>query len=214
VSGFESSQTFEDPLFRTDTTTDEAGNTISTNYRLNSVTTTQSFNGGTLEHVSTLDSLGRVVNRQSYNGSTYDTVQTSYDAMGRVFFVSAPFSCSTVGGCSSSTGTTTTFDAASRVHTVTDANSEVTTYTFTAGTGGADVQSVLTPTPSGDQSTSGKTRVQEFNGLGQLTSVCEVNAYSDKAACGQAIAANGYKTTYSYDALGNFERGHARLTDP
>jgi len=48
VSGFESSQTFEDPLFRTDTTTDEAGNTISTNYRLNSVTTTQSFNGGTV----------------------------------------------------------------------------------------------------------------------------------------------------------------------
>ena len=63
--------------------------------------------------------------------------------------------------------------------------------------------SALTPTPTGDQSTNGKTRVQEFNGLGQLKSVCEVNTYTDKAACGQTIAANGYVTNYGYDALGH-----------
>ena len=88
------------------------------------------FNGGTLEQGSTLDSLGRIVNQQTANGSPYDTVQTKYDNMGRVTFVSAPFSCNSVEGCSNSTGTTTQFDGASRVHIVTDANGGVTTYTY------------------------------------------------------------------------------------
>ena len=203
VSGQESSQTYGDPLFRMDSHTDESGTVVSTNYRLNRVTTTQPFNGGTLTHVRTLDGLGRVVNNQTYNGSTYDTVQTSYDSMERVSFVSVPFSCATVGGCSYTTGTNTTYDAASRVHTITNANNGVTTYTYTAGPAGADVTSVLTPTPSGDQSANGKARVQEFDGLGRLKSVCEVNAFSDKTACGQTISSNGYITAYTHDALGN-----------
>jgi RHS repeat-associated protein len=205
VSGFASAQTYNDPLFRMDTHTDEAGNTITTDYRLNITTTTEPFNGSSLDHWTTLDSLGRPVNDQTYNGTNYDTVQTTYDAMGRVSFVSVPFPCSTIGNCSYSYGTTTTYDAASRVSTVTDNvyNGTVThTYSVQAGKGTVDL-SVLTPTPAGDQSTNGKRRAMQYNGLEQLINVCEINSNSDSSACGLGLSNTGYVTTYSYDALGN-----------
>jgi RHS repeat-associated protein len=210
VSGYSTSQTYGDPLWRMDSYKDEYGIVTNTNYRLNSITTTESFSnaGGTVNiaRIKTLDSLGRVISEQTQNGSNYDTVATRYDAMGRVFFRSSPFSCATKGNCTPGAGTTTTYDAAGRVHTITDANNGVTTFTYTAGTSGADVESVLTPTPSGDQAnppTGGKTRVDEFNGLGQLKRVCEVNTYSDAITCGQTISNNGYATEYDYDAAGN-----------
>jgi RHS repeat-associated protein len=204
VSGYISSQTFNDPFFRKDSHTDEDGILVKKNYRLNRVTTSEAFNGGTLEHISTLDSLGRVVNEQTQNGSSYDTVQTSYDAMGRISFVSAPFSCGTAGGCSSTIGTTTTYDAAGRIHTVTDANGGIITHSYSvqANVGNVDL-SVLTPTPSGDQTVTGKTRALQTNGLGELIAVCEVNTYGDAAACGLGLSNFGYVTNYFYDALGN-----------
>ena len=207
VSGQESSQTYGDPLFRMDSHTDESSTVVTTNYRLNRVTTTQPFNGGTLTHVKTLDGLGRVVIDQTYNGSTnYDTVQTTYDAMGRVSFVSVPFACSTIGNCSYSYGTTTTYDAASRVSTVTNnvyIGAKVAhTYSVQAGAGTVDL-SVLTPTPANDQSINGKRRAMQYNGLGQLINVCEINSNSDSSACGLGLSNSGYVTTYSYDALGN-----------
>jgi RHS repeat-associated protein len=156
--------------------------------------------------VKTLDGLGRVVNNQTYKGSTnYDTVQTTYDAMGRVSFVSVPFPCSTIGNCSDSSGTTTTYDAAGRVSTVADNvyyGTVTHTYSVQAGTGTVDL-SALTPTPANDQSRNGKRRAMQYNGLGQLINVCEINSNSDSSACGLGLSNTGYVTTYRYDALGN-----------
>jgi RHS repeat-associated protein len=208
VSGYSSSQTYADPLWRMDSHTDESGTVVGTNYRLDSITTTTPNPSGTgnITTYSILDSLGRPYLHQVYNGSTYDTVLTKYDAMGRAYFVSAPFICTAQDyrTCTSTTGTTTQWDAAGRVFTVKDANTGTTTHTYTVtSTHGLIDQSVLSPTPTGDQSTNGKQRAMQYNGLGQLISVCEVNVYSDAGSCGFGIAGqNGYLTTYNYDAAG------------
>jgi YD repeat-containing protein len=116
--------------------------------------------------------------------------------------VSAPFTCNTAGGCSSSVGTNTTYDALGRLYQVTDANLGTTTHTYSAQAGLIDL-SVLTPTPSGDQSTNGKTRASLYNSLGELVDVCEVNTYSDASACNLGTGTNGYLTSYTYDAMGH-----------
>jgi RHS repeat-associated protein len=210
VNGYGSSQTYGDPLWRMDSSTDAYGSTTSTTYQLNSTTSTKTFSNATgnvsITRVVTLDSLGRVISEQTQNGSTYDTVATRYDVMGRPYFKSWPFSCATKGNCTPGNGTTIIYDAAGREKTVTDGNGGTTTYTYTAGTSGTTVQSVLTPTPSGDQTLNGKQRALMYNGLGQLVTACEVNAYSDAGPCPGSIGVNGYITNYSYNALGNLLR--------
>src|SRR6185437_5268487 len=52
------------------------------------------------------------------------------------------------------------------------------------------------------------TRISQVNGLGQLSSVCEVTSATDAAgnapaACGLDLAATGFLATYQHDALGN-----------
>jgi hypothetical protein len=43
----------------------------------------------------------------------------------------------------------------------------------------------------------------EYDGLGRLTSVCEMSStLSNVGPCGQTIAQTSYLTTYTYDALG------------
>ncbi len=56
---------------------------------------------------------------------------------------------------------------------------------------------------------AGSQRISQTDGLGRLTSVCEVTSATQGGPngtpydCGQAIDATGFLTNYSYDALGN-----------
>jgi len=203
-SGFPSSQTYDDPWLRIDTATDAAGNTVTIKRGLNNRVETTPFNSNiTLTHIVSLDGLGRTVDDQTFNGTYYDTVQTAYDNMGRVSYVSAPFQCATAGYCTGGAGTTWTYDAAGRVYIVQDANGGTITHTYAADSSGVWTKTVLTPTPSGDQSTNGKTAITLTNGLGQQMESCAVNTYSDASACGSGFSGNGYITSYTYDALGD-----------
>jgi hypothetical protein len=43
----------------------------------------------------------------------------------------------------------------------------------------------------------------EYDGLGRLTSVCEITSASGSGSCGQSNPATGLLTKYSYNALGD-----------
>ena len=88
---------------------------------------------------------------------------------------------------------TTTYDALGRVLTVTDEDGGTVTYTYTNN----DVLQKL----SGTQTFQ---KQFEYDGLGRLTSVCEISsALTGVGACGQKVPQTGYLTQYTYDALGH-----------
>src|SRR5439155_19068124 len=71
-----------------------------------------------------------------------------------------------------------------------------TTYSYS----GNDVFVTIGPAPTGENS---KRRQLEYDGLGRLTSVCEITSASGSGACGQNSSQTGFWTKYTYDTLGN-----------
>jgi len=163
------------------------------------IESTLDFNGttSTVDVRTTLDGLGRtrITQRQQGQGSAnYDSVETYYDALGRPYEVSVPYSAAAGVGYSGSTFTTTTYDAMSRPTLVTDGDGGALGYTYS----GNDVLVTIGPAPSGENA---KKRQLEYSGLGQLTSVCEVTSSSGSGNCAQNTAKTGYWTKYTYDVL-------------
>ena len=148
---------------------------------------------------TTVDGLGRPIlqqRRQGPSASNYDTVETDYDSLGRVKKVTLPFSTTAGATNSSAAGTTTQYDALSRVKNSTDSGNGTTSYTYTNN----DVLVAVGPPPTGENL---KQRQLEYDGLGRLASVCEITSAIQSGTCAQALAATGYWTKYSYDVLGD-----------
>lgn len=170
---------------------------------------TLSFNGGnsTSDMLTTLDGLGRTHVQQTRRGpvsTTFDSVETDYDSIGRVSKVTLPYSGSAGQTNSTIAATTTTYDALSRPLTVADGGLGSITYSYgTVGSQQNDVLVTQKPAPTGENT---KARQLESDGLGRLTSICEVTAGTAAwpgAACGQNTAQTGYLTKYTYDPMGN-----------
>jgi RHS repeat-associated protein len=165
----------------------------------------------TLNTKTLLDSFGRVTQTQlnsDPNCPSGDKTDTTYDALGRIFTVSNSY-CTT---SDPTYGTTTyAFDALGRTTQVTqpDGNTVLTTYTGRA-------------TQAQDEGNGSQrvTRISQADGLGRLTSVCEVapgpfvgsggtsspsliGSGGTPVSCGQDIAATGFLTSYQFDALDN-----------
>jgi RHS repeat-associated protein len=152
-----------------------------------------------VDGLTTLDGLGRPHLQQTKQGpiaANYDTVETDYDSLGRVSRVTVPYSGTSGQTNSSGPATATTYDALSRPLVVTDAGNGTVSYTYTQN----DTYISAGPAPSGENA---KRRQLEYNGLGQLSSVCEVTSSTPSGSCGQTTSATGYLTKYVYDALGN-----------
>jgi RHS repeat-associated protein len=200
-----------DPLFRETGITDPTGQTITISYTRglnnNSTSTSQPFQAMTMKHGLYYNGFGMPVVEQTWNGSSYDTLIKKYDGLGRLIFVSTPFTCSSSPySCSSAIGTTISYDALGRVLTQTDANGGIETHTYTQGTsstGGLWEHINVSPTPSGDRTTGDKSKIILTNGIGQITEECFINGYSDATACGGPFGGNGYKTTYEYNPNGD-----------
>jgi RHS repeat-associated protein len=147
------------------------------------------------------DGLGRGVrsfsNDPQDSSNPWMTVDTQYDALGRVSRVSNPYRSA---GCTSALNpsgrwTTSGYDALGRVKTVTTPDGAVVTTDY----GGNQVRVT-------DQ--SGKSRLSASDALGRLTDVWELTV-SDQwtqtvSFGGQSLT--GYHTVYKYDALGNLRR--------
>jgi len=161
------------------------------------------FNGSvsTDDELTTLDPLGRPIIDQRRNGqqsTTFDSVQSVYDAMGRVTTVSMPYSAA--AGVSAPAGTavtTTTYDALSRPIKVVDGGGGEADYNY--------VENDVTSTVVGIAGAPSVVRQDENDGLGRLRSVCEITggvAGWPNGPCGQTAGRSGYLTAYTRNALG------------
>ncbi len=187
---------------RLTSTTDRGGYT--TNITYNSPTLSnayQLFNGGNsiVSDAVTLDWLGRqhIHQAQQYPASgTYDSVETDYDSLGRMSRVTLPYVAGLQGTNASGPAVTTTYDALGRPLTVVDGGGGRTSYSYSNN----DVLVTVGPAPAGENA---KRRQLEYDALGRLTLVCEITSAAGSGSCGQSTAATGFRTLYSYDALGN-----------
>jgi YD repeat-containing protein len=208
-----------DPYYwRKDSVTDPTGAAVNFCYGLLSGTTctrnaTQvesylNFNSGnsSVDTLTTVDGLARPHVVQTRKGpsstsSNFDTVETDYDALGRVSKVTLPFSAAAGGTSSSAPGTSTQYDPLNRFTSVTDSGGGSTAYTYYPNND--DVLVSRGPQPSGENL---KKRQFEYDGLGRVISVCEVTSGTSTypgGNCAQQNPQTGYYTTYSYDANGN-----------
>src|ERR1700722_6894265 len=182
-----------DPYYRPLSLTDPLNNAA--NFAYSPATFESVMNFGTVstsDSLTTTDGFGHqllVQHRQAQGSSSFDTVQYVYDANFRNSSVSLPCSVAAGTGCSTAT-TTTTYCRLGRPLTVTDGGGGTVSYTYVKNDG---LQSV------------GPTQIfqkqLEYDGLGRLTSVCEITSASGSGACGQANSATGFLTKYTYDAL-------------
>ena len=160
---------------------------------------TLTFNNGNsvVDSRTTLDTLGRPHVQQKRQGpasSSYDSTETDYDKLGRVNRVTVPYSGTAGQTSSTAPSTTTTYDALSRVLIVTDGGGGTNTSSYNQN----DALVTIGPAPSGENT---KRRQLEYDGLGRLTSVCEITGTSGSGSCAQGTPQTGFWTKYSYDAL-------------
>jgi len=201
---------YSNVFWRPYSTTDNAGTTTDYFYYLNSSNQQfqtenkyhTAFNGGssTVDILNTNDGFGRSVFQQTKQGpsaTNFDTMATCYDAFNRVSQTTLPYAASAaISGAQSCSnpGTSFSYDALNRALNVSDSGGGLTTYAYSEN----DVlQTLSSPTQA---------KQQEYDGLGQLVSVCEVTAGTAPfpgGSCNQNVGKTGYLTKYVHDTLGN-----------
>jgi RHS repeat-associated protein len=167
-------------------------------------------NNSTVDILTTLDGLGRLRVKQTRQGpglSNFDSVETDYDQLGRVSRATVPYSGTASQTNSSVAATTTTYDAVGRPLTILDGGNGTTVYYYgQPGSQNNDVLVTRSPAPTWDSENT-KRRQFEYDGLGRLTSVCEVTAGTmpwPGGNCAQNTPnTTGYLTKYTYDPMGN-----------
>jgi RHS repeat-associated protein len=199
-----------DNMFRPLTITRGDGGSTSVSYNdltlpLSVTATTAITSSANEVTTAVFDDLYRQSRRMTANAEAtpYDQVDTCYDVLGRVSFKSYPYQGSGLGTpkvCSGA-GDSFNYDALARVLQVThsDGTSALTSYTARA-----------TQVQDEGNGTHRVSRISQTDGLGRLSSLCEVSSTTlpvgsspTPSACGQDIAATGFLTTYSYDPLDN-----------
>jgi RHS repeat-associated protein len=192
-------------FWRPATTQDQLTNQINFTYTGQTAfesSLTFNSNNSTSDTLVTFDGLGRghiSQTKQGPSSASYDSVETDYDVVGRRSRVTQPYSGTTGQTNSSAPSTTTQYDALSRPTLVTDAGTGTVSYSYSQN----DVYQTLSPAPTGEKT---KQRQMEYDGLGRVTSVCEVTSGTTAwpgGNCAQNSSKTGYWTKYTYDANGN-----------
>jgi RHS repeat-associated protein len=190
-----------DPFYRPLSIVDPLLNT--TGFTYPSPTTSESamnFNGtlSTTDVLTTTDGLGRNMfaqKRQSQTSTYFDSTQTTYswNSTGLFTTQTVPYSGTAAQPAPNGTAVTTVqYDALGRPITITDGGGGTTAYTYPQN----DVLVITGPTQNFQKQL-------EYDGLGRLTSVCEITSASGSGSCGQSNSKTGFLTKYSYDALAN-----------
>jgi RHS repeat-associated protein len=158
----------------------------------------QNFNSGNSasDFRTTVDGFGRLIlsqRLQAPGATNYDTAESDYNNVGQPSRSTMPFSATAGTTNSSAPGVNTTYDALGRVLTTQDADGGTTSYTYT--------NNDVLQTVSGTQTFQ---KQLEYDGLGRLTSVCEISSTLPLiGTCGQSNTMTGLWTKYTYDALGH-----------
>jgi RHS repeat-associated protein len=200
--------TYNDPLWRVTSMADALNNTTNYFYTPTTFESVLNFNGttSTVDKLTTMDGLGRPIffqTRQAQGTCTksgqpscnFDSVQTAYNwsSEGAITTVTVPY-VGTAGqpAPSGTPMTTTQLDALGRSASVVDGGGGSVSVTYTQN----DVLSALGPPPSGENL---KQRQFQYDGLGRLSSVCELTSTTNGGGnCQQSAAQTGYWTQYSY----------------
>jgi YD repeat-containing protein len=200
-SGNNVTSTYSDPdLWRPASVTDQENNETTISYIGETAVEAalQNFNSGksASDSRTTVDGFGRRIlsqRLQAPGGTQFDTAEIDYNNLGQPSRSTMPFSAAAGGTNSSAPGTTTAYDALGRTTSVADADGGTVSYTYTNN----DVLQKV----SGTQTFQ---KQLEYDGLGRLTSVCEISAtLPGVGTCGQKTTQTGYWTKYTYDALGH-----------
>lgn len=193
-------KTYNDPMWRLTSAKDPTGATTTYDYISPTVeeASLPVTSNSAVDTVTTVDGLGRTIfkqERQAPGSSNFDSVQYGYtwNSTGAVATVSMPY----VGtqGQAAPTGTkvtTTQYEALGRTQSVVDGGGGALTNTYSKN----DLLQVISP-PA--QNENVKQKQFEYDGLGRLTSVCEITtSLTGYGTCGQTNTMQGYYTTYSY----------------
>lgn len=183
-------------------TAEQSQTTINYNDAAHTITVTSDlneYNDNLLKAETIYDGFGRTVKARKYEGTTqYILSEQKYDAAGRAFRASNPYRPA-LG--ESPVWTTTGYDAFGRITSVTMPDG-ATAYTLYNGS-----RTLVT-----DQAK--RQRISKSDALGRLTEVWEVRT-EDAASGTEHVTfpvspggpvpevSDGYKTSYSYDVLGN-----------
>jgi len=213
-TNFSVSTTYNDPFWRPTSNTDQLTNTVNLSYYptvpLNTQEAQMTFGSSDFDAFNTADALERPLYSQQIeaSGGSWDTVQMGYswNTTGRVTTKTMPCVAAKGSGCSSGT-TTITHDALGRSLVTTDGGGGTLTTTYTGHSSGCgnsllgcvDILVVLGPAPAGEVV---KQVQKEYDGLGQVRSVCQLSSATGTTSCGQANGGTGYLTTYNYNADG------------
>jgi RHS repeat-associated protein len=111
--------------------------------------------------------------------------------------VTQPYSA-TVGQTTSPTApaTSITYDPLGRKAQTTDAGGQTVTLAYSQN----DTYQTVGPAPTGEHT---KQKQFEYDGLGRLTSVCEITGMTGSGTCRQTSAQTGFWTEYTYNVLGD-----------
>ena len=191
-----------DPFWRPTSVTDAAGTVTTLSYTATSKTSRTLVTGSAVkEFVETLDSMGRghvAQQRQGPSSTQYNSIETDYDSNGRVSRVTTPYPAALGGGNGTIVSTTYAYDAINRPTSIASPNGTVKSFTYTASGSARDTLVGLNSGPNAEH----KQTQYEYNGLGQVTSVCEVTSMAGSYGCGQTNPLSGFSTTYSYSGPG------------
>jgi RHS repeat-associated protein len=193
--------------------TDPANNFTNHTYTPTTFESAMNFNGSTstVDTLVTVDGLGRPIlsqKKQTQGSTNFDSTQTTYGwtaGTGSITTVSMPYTGRAGQTAPSGTSVTTTqYDAIGRALTIVDGGTGEIAYAYS----GNDVLQQSEPSVSGQilhyQPPPIYSQKQfQYNGLGQLTSVCEITSVSGAGNCNQSNSETGFLTKYTYDPLGN-----------
>lgn len=198
---------YTDPNYwRVTKITDPLSNYTTISYpNVNTVESSLSFGSTSVDVRSTVDGFGRSILAQQLNtGSTYDSFQTNYNSVGQLSKTLLPFSSGAGVLCSGTCpGTTFSYDPLGRSTLVSDAGGGDVSYNYApASSNNNVVLSALEPAPPGTSENT-KQRQLQTDGLGRLSSVCEMTTGSGSGTCSQTVTQTGYFTQYTYDVLGH-----------
>ena len=215
VNSYASSLAYSDPLWRATSIgvpSLEVSGTVYANTTYISPTQTETvlnFNGGnsTLDAVSTLfPSLNSVEGQdlEAPSSSNWDTSVSDFvwDSTGIKNESYLPCVATSKGGSCTGAKSTVTHDALGRPIVRTDGGLGTVTYSYVLGSNTYDVVAELGPAPTGE--VTKKVR-KEYNGLGQLLSVCKVSSATGTVSCGPN-GGTGFLTTFTYNADGTLQQ--------
>ncbi len=207
ANGKTTSTSYTDPYFwRPYSSTDQLGNVATYSYTGQTIAeSSMPITANSIVDVrSTLDSFGRPEYKQKRQGvgsSYFDSVQQVYDWSGPLYYetkASMPYQGTVGQAPGSPIYTQTSYDAMMRAINVQDAAGGIVNTSYSQN----DVYQQIAPAPSGENT---KQKQLEYDGLGRLTSVCEITSASPySGSCGQVTGGYlGYLTKYVYDAPPN-----------